>query len=325
VATYPVYAGAVRTGFLACLIAANCLAIPSAVAEDRESALRRAREAANNQQYADVIEILTPFNSIDDPEWRYVSAAEIGRAYFHLARYHEAHNAFREAVRLHPERVESAIYLEATSFLVGDRKQALLIFEEILKSGARDLYMAVTLPGERRFLADPGVRAILADHVIPLDIDVESASVLGASLGDSRDRVEALLEAETSDRSATSLTASAGPAFIWGFVFDQDQRLGEIVLQTENLFKYTPYRVRLGDGVDWSATPAAVLAAWGPPETTFDTPDHGLAMTWKWPKHRSTLEFASRQKPRPAEFAEGAAMLKAIILSGLPAMSDSAE
>ena len=314
-----------RKGFLACLIVLTCLAAPGAVAEDRESALQRAREAADNQRYTEVIEILTPFNAVADPEWRYVSAAEIGRAYFHLARYQEAHHAFRQAVRLHPERVESAIYLEATSFLIGDRKQALMIFEEILKSGARDLYMAVTLPGEQRFRADPEVRAVLAEHVIPLEVDIDNASVLGVSLGDSRVQVQALLEAESSDESATALTASAGPALIWVFVFDRDQRLVEIVLQADSLFRYTPYRLRFGDGVDWRATPAAAVAAWGPPAQMIDTPDHGLAMTWNLPSHRLTLEFASPRRPRLEEFPEGSAMLHLATLSVQPKMSDSVE
>jgi len=315
----------VRKGFLACLLAVLCLAAPMAVAEDRESALRRAREAADGRRYAEVVEILTPFNAVDDPEWRYLSAAEIGRAYFHLGRYREAHRAFREAVSLHPERVESAIYLQATSFLVGDRKQALMILEEILKSGARDLYLAVTLPGERRFLSDPEVRAVLAEHVIPLEVDIENASVLGVSLGDSRGQVEAQLDAGSSDQSATALTASAGPALIWFFGFDQDQRLVEIVLQTDNLFRYTPYRVQFGDVVDWRSTPAAAVAAWGPPTKTIETPDHGLAMTWNLPSHRLTLDFASPREPRLAEIAEGSAMLQAATLSVLPKVNGSVE
>ena len=314
-----------RKGSLARLLAVICLAAPSAVAEDRESALQRAREAADSQRYAEVIEILTPFNAIDDPEWRYVSAAEIGRAYFHLGRYREAHRAFREAVSLHPERVESAIYLQATSFLVGDREQALTIFEEILKSGARDLYMAVTLSGERRFLSDPEIRAILAEYAIPLDVDIGHASVLGVSLGDSRVQVEAQLGAGSSDQAATALTASAGPALIWAFVFDRDQRLVEIVLQADSLFRYTPYRLQLGDGIDWRATPAAAMAAWGPPANTIDTSDHGLAMTWDLSNHRLTLEFASPRKPFLEDIAEGSVTLRAATLSIQPKVSPAVE
>jgi tetratricopeptide (TPR) repeat protein len=292
-----------------------CLAAPGAGAEDRESALQRAREAASVRRYAEVIEILTPFNAIDDPEWRYISAAEIGRAFFHLGRYREAHRAFREAVSLHPERVESAIYLQATSYLVGDREQALMIFEEILRSGARDLYMPVTLSGEQRFLSDPDIRAVLAEHAIPLEVDIAKASVLEVSLGDSRSQVEALLDAGSSDPSSTALTATAGPALIWAFVFDPDRQLGEIILQADHLFRYTPYRLQFGDGVDWRATPAAAVAAWGLPTDTVNMPDKGLAMTWNLPNHRVTLEFASPRQPRPPEFSEGGAMLRAATLS----------
>ena len=314
-----------KTALRACLVAILGLSAPVASTEDRDSALQRARDAADRQRYAEVIEILTPFNAVTDPEWRYVSAAEIGRAYFHLGRYREAHNAFREAVRLHPERVESAIYLQATSFLVGDREQALTIFEEILKSGARDLYSAVTLPGERRFLNDPEIRAVLAKYVIPLEVDIASASVLGVSLGDDRLRVESLLEAGSSDRSATALTASAGPAIIWAFVFDHDQRLGEIVLQAESLFRYTPYRLQLGDGVDWRASPAAAVAAWGPPVSTTDTPDDGLALIWELPSHRVMLDFARPRKPRLEVFAEGGAVLRAVTLRVRTEVSGTAE
>ncbi len=132
-------------------------------ADDFEAVLERAREAALQHRYNEVIELLTPFNANDEPEIRYITAAEIGRAYFHLGRYREAHRAFREAVRLHPERAETAMYLEATAYLVGEPEQAYAILSEILKSGARDLYLAVTLPGERRFLADPRVHEIIEE------------------------------------------------------------------------------------------------------------------------------------------------------------------
>ena len=62
--------------------------------EDLETALERAHEAARNHRYADVIAILTPFNAVDDPESRYITAAEIGRALFHLCDYAAANRAF---------------------------------------------------------------------------------------------------------------------------------------------------------------------------------------------------------------------------------------
>lgn len=181
---------------------------------DFDTALAQARETAQRHRYEETIEILLPFSSSDDPEIRYIAAAEIGRAYFHLGRYEPANRAFREAVALHPERVETAIYLEASSYLTGDSKQAFLIFEELLRGGARDLYLAVTLPGTRRFLAEPEVQAILARHAVPLEVDVREAVSMGVRLGDSHDAVVKRLGAPADGPSTGALTGEAGPAVI---------------------------------------------------------------------------------------------------------------
>ena len=155
---------------------AYALVLPTTtvVAGDFETALERSREAAAHHRYLEVIEILTPYNSMDDPEARYITAAEIGRAYFHLGRYSEAHSAFQEAVRLRPQRAETALYLEATSYLLGDRDQAFAIFRAVLSSGARDLYLALTLPGERRFAAEPEVQSIIEEYVVPVISPIRS-------------------------------------------------------------------------------------------------------------------------------------------------------
>ena len=291
------------------------LAVPpsgSLTANDFEAALERAREAGRQHRYNEVIELLTPFNANSDPEVRYITAAEIGRAYFHLGRYGEAHRAFREAVRLHPERAESAIYLEATSYLTGDSEQAYAILREILQSGARDLYLAVTLPGERRFLADPEVHQIIEKSSVDLAIDVEGARVLGVGLGESRSDVVDKLKARSSDPEATALTASAGPALIWAFVFDTDQQLDEILLQAENLYRYTPYRLRFDDKTNWNLSPAAAIASWGPPSHTAASQEDGIAVSWDYPGHRLTLDFGRPRPPRPLGMAEGAAMLRTV-------------
>jgi tetratricopeptide (TPR) repeat protein len=284
-------------------------------ANDFEIALEAAREAGLSHRYNEVIELLTPFNANDDPEIRYITAAEIGRAYFHLGRYAEAHRAFREAVRLHPERAETAMYLEATSYLLGEPDQAYAILSEILKSGARDLYLAVTLPGERRFLADPRVQEIIEEFSVDLAIDVEQARVLDVSLGDNRSNAVAKLEARSSNPEAPTLTASAGPAVIWAFVFDADQQLDEILLQAENLFRYTPYRLRFGDNLDWRLTPAAAIAAWGPPQHTAATQDGGITVIWEQQGHRLSLDFGRPRPPRPPGISEGAAMLRTVRLT----------
>ena len=300
-------------GFLTLMLATQ--AGGSSTANDFETALGRAREAGLSHHYNEVIKLLTPFNADVNPEIRYITAAEIGRAYFHLGRYGEAHHAFREAVRLHPERVETAIYLEATSYLMGNPEQAYAILREILKSGAYDLYLAVTLPGERRFLADPEVQQIIEEFSVDLAIDAEQASILGVGLGDSRGDAVDKLVAQSSDPEAPALTASAGPALIWAFVFDTDQQLEEILVQAENLYRYTPYRIRFDDGNDWSLTPAAAIASWGPPSRTTASQEGGIAISWDHPGHRLTLDFGRPRPPKPPGLPEGAAMLRTVQLT----------
>jgi tetratricopeptide (TPR) repeat protein len=300
---------ALSISILVALVPANLLA-----ESDFESALEKARVAGTDHRYAEVIEILAPFNAVSDSETRYITAAEIGRAYFHLGRYHEAHRAFRQAVQLRPQRPETAIYLEATSYLVGDKDQAYAILREVLKSGARDLYLALTLPGERQFASDPEVQAIVNEFVIPLEMEIDRGKMLGVSLGDRREDAVKRLEARSSSPAAPVLTAHAGPALIWAFLFDGDQRLDEILLQAENLLRYTPYRLQFEDGLGWDTTPAAAIAAWGPPDETSTSVDDGITMTWKKPDSILVLDFGRPRRPRPPTVTEGAAMLRTVQL-----------
>lgn len=294
---------------------AVCLPLWCAEINELESALERAREAGLQHRYQKVIEILTPFNAIEDTETRYITAAEIGRAYFHLGRYDEAHQAFRQAVQLRPQRVETAIYLEATSYLVGDTEQAYSILREILKSGARDLYLAVTLPGEKQFLADPKVHEITDQFAVPLEIDIEGGRVHGVGLGDSREAAVTKLEARSSDPNSNTLTASAGPALIWAFVFDDQHGLEKIIVQADHLFRYTPYRLRFEHGLDWRLTPAAALVAWGPPVRTEPSGDDGMLVSWQFGTHRADLHFGRPRDPRPPGIAAGVAVVRSVHLS----------
>jgi tetratricopeptide (TPR) repeat protein len=288
--------------------------------EDFDVALARARDNAEQHRFNETIEILLPFAGSDDPEIRYITAAELGRAYFHLGRYEPANRAFREAVAIHPEQPETAIYLEASSYLIGDTKQAYLIFEELLRSGARDLYLAVTLPGSRRFLAEPEVQALLARYAIPLEVDVAGASAMGVALGDAHDAVIKRLAASAGDPSARTLTAEAGPAVIWAFVFDDQQRLSEIVLYAGNLLDFTPYRLRFSSGIDWTATPAAAIAVWGPPSSILSGDNRGVGMTWNFGDHHVTVNFGPGGAARPPDLPEGAAMIRTVRLgTGGPA------
>ncbi len=287
--------------------------------EDFDAALAQARESAQRHRYEETVERLLPFSSSDDPEIRYIAAAEIGRAYFHLGRYEPANRAFREAVALHPERAETAIYLEASSYLTGDSKQAFLIFEELLRSGARDLYLAVTLPGTRRFLAEPEVQALLAHYAVPLEVDVREAVSMGVKLGEDHDAVVQRLGATADDLSAGALTAEAGPAVIWVFDFDDRRRLSGISLFAGNLLDYTPYRLRFAAGLDWSATPAAAIAAWGLPSSIRPGDDASLTVTWNFDSHHLTLVFGTPGAVRPPSLPEGAAMIRMVRLQTGPA------
>jgi tetratricopeptide (TPR) repeat protein len=282
--------------------------------QDLESALEEARSAAQNHQYSRVIELLTPFNATTDTEVRYITAAEIGRAYFHLGQYQPAHRAFREAVRLHPERVETAIYLQATAYLMGDEEQALAILREVLKSGAKDLYLTVTLPGERRFLADPKVRAVLDEYTIPLRLDLREGALLGAALGQDRDAVISTLQASSSDPDAAALTATAGPAVIWAFAFGDGQKLTDITVHAWNLHSYTPYRLQVGDEIRWDATPAIAIATLGPPGQTEIREDSLIAMSWSLPSCELVLEFERSSRPQSDDEPGNPAVLKLVRL-----------
>lgn len=287
-------------------------------AQDIGDALARSREATKSHRYAEVINLMTPFNSAEDPEDRYIAAAEIGRAYFHLGQYLPAHRAFETAVRLHPERVETALYLEATSYLLGDKEQALGIFEEVLRSGGRDLYLAVTLPGERQFLSDPEVLDLLEEYAQPLEIDLEHGALLGVELGENRAQVAQTLSSRASDPSKQALTASAGPALIWAFTFDSEQRLSEVLVMAEALFRYTPYRLQLSNGLDWRATPASAAARLGPPASTETGEQGSLTMTWNLPGFVLYLNFGQPLPPRPPWSPEGAAILQSLYMQRIP-------
>lgn len=286
-----------------------------------ETALERAREAALAHRFAEVIDTLSPFSSDTDPEIRYTATAEIGRALYHLGAYQAANRAFREAVAIHPDRAESAVYLLATSHLTGDTRQAVVVLQALLDSGARDLYLAVTLTGRRRFFADPALLQVLEEHAVPLEVGIAAGSVMTAKLRDTRAQVLASLGIAADPSGGRSLTAEAGPAVIWAFLFDRDERLVEVVLQAQNLAEYTPYRLDFGGGVDWRASPAAAIAAWGMPISSLPTDGGGIEMSWTFDDHLMRVEFGEPGAYAPAGRAPGAAMIRLVRLQAGPAAS----
>jgi len=301
------------TRLVVALVAIVMAAGPSvAGADSPDELIRQAQELGGHHRFQEAVELLLPLeDTIPDREVQYIVAAELGRSFFHLGRYNEAHERFRRAVSMHPEHVETALYLQATAYLLGDRDQALLIFREILKSGAHDLYLAVTLPGERKFLSDPEVWALVEQYAVPIGLDLETGSVFEVSLGQSRQEVETAFGANSGSSGGRALTAQAGPHLVWGFAFDDDGGLSEVVLQVENLVKYTPYRLGFG-GSDWRASPAELGALLGPPTATSTDSDHVLVMSWTRPEFTIAAAFGHPRPPRPPSIADGVAMLRMI-------------
>jgi tetratricopeptide (TPR) repeat protein len=287
---------------------AGCCA---ATAQDLEPALERARQLGREHRYEELIEVLARFEDLDDPEDQYIVAAEIGRARFHLGDYRGANAALRKAVALRPQRVETALYLEATSFLTGDRDQAYAIFREIVASGATDLYLAVTLPGERAFLSDPVVWSILDELATPVVIDLDRGSILGVGLGQSRAEVEQRFGAAPTPDGET-LTARAGPYLTWAFGFDTEGRLAQVMLHNEHLLRYTPYRLELGSAIDSRSTPEVATAALGAPASTSPSGDDVVVMVWIRDRCRLTLEFAPPLSPAPPGVRSDRPMLRVL-------------
>ena len=303
-----------NTGKLPWLISVLLAWVAPAWSDSTDQTIAQAQRLAARHRYGEVIELLAGMESAsNNPEVRYIVAAELGRAYFHLGMYPESHQRFRRAVSIHPDRAETALYLEATAYLLGDREQAFLILREVLKSGARDLYQAVTLPGERRFLGEPEVWELLDEFAVSMDLDLNRGTLLGVSLGDPRSKVAASVGSSPSTSEGPAIAAVAGPHLVWGFSFDEDDRLREVVVHVENLVKYTPYRLGIGAS-DWRTSPAELTAFMGPTSATSSDDDHVLVMTWSRSGFTVSAAFGHPRPPRPPGLSPGVAMLRLIRL-----------
>jgi hypothetical protein len=280
--------------------------------ESPDQVVLHAQQLAAEHRYQEAVALLEPLESTaENTNLQYIVSAELGRSLFHLGRYQEAHARFQRAVSIEPRQVETALYLQATAYLLGEKEQAWLILREILKSGAKDLYLAVSLPGERKFLTDPDAWALIEEFAVPIGLDLETGSAFGLALGASRPEVAAALGVGTDSAEGKALTAHAGPHMVWGFAFDGSNRLVEIVLQVENLIKYTPYRLGFG-GSDWRASPAELGAILGPPTASSTDAENVLVMSWTRSDFTVSAAFGHPRQPRPPGIAEGVAMLKMI-------------
>jgi tetratricopeptide (TPR) repeat protein len=265
--------------FAVLVLSAAALA-PADELADPAGALADARSLASQHRFQQAYDILRPHLATTiDSELDWEIAAELGRAAFHIAHYSEALAILRRVVAARPVVLEPALYLGAASYLLGDRAQALAVLEAVLQAGTIDLYRAVTLPGERQFLADPEVRALLDRYSQPLHVDLQAGTCMGIALGEPRDDVVRRLGAEEITDGAVA--ARAGPQLIWVWSFDDDGTLAEVLLDTENLWRYTPYRPRVGDAVAWNATPAEALSALGPPQRNVTGDDDTLVLEWR--------------------------------------------
>jgi hypothetical protein len=295
-----------------------CSGIP-APARTVPETLETVRSLVVEHRFQEAVDLLEPlWRTNENRETRYVLAAELGRAHFHLGNYRTAHDYLRQAVILHPERIESALYLLATSYVLGNHDQALSILQEVLRSGARDLYLAVTLPGERSFLADPAVWAVLEQHSVPLDVEAAEGSVGSVRLGQQRSQVVSALGIPTGVTSKAEVSARAGPYAIWSFAFDEHDTLVGITLSIENIVKYTPYRPHIG-GLEWRTTVAELLATLGPPATTRSLGEDLLEMTFLEGSTKVSMVFGQPRPPRPPAAPADAAMLLVVQLASVPA------
>ena len=279
--------------------------------QDLDAALEQARQLVEQHRYRDVIDIFEAFQDLDDTESRYIVAAELGRAHFHLGDYVAADAEFRTAVTLRPQRPETALYLQATSYLTGNRDQAFAILREILASGATDLYLAVTLPGERLFLADPEVWSIIDEFSRPVAVDVVRGSLLDVEMGLSRPEVVRRLGASTGP-SGDALTAHAGPYLSWVFAFDAGGSLDRVMLHNEHLYRYTPFRLRFSEQLDWRATPTAATRAVGAPVSTASADGEVVIMVWDRGSVRLTFEFAPPRSPAPPGLSSDEPVLRVV-------------
>ncbi len=217
--------------------------------------------------------------------------------------------------RSHPSRSRRNRHISrGAAYLVGNTDQAFAIFRELLAGGARR-----PLPG-----GDPA-----RGYEIPRRAggDRDAAGVSSATrcryfagLGGggrvrrhSREVAEAMA-APMGDRPFSSLTAQAGPAVIWEFIFDDDQRLVEMVLQVEHLDLYTPYRLEIR-GIRRVANHAGGpdRGLGEPPNLTNPGKNGDIVMEWQFENHLVVATFGSpRITARPTPI--GAATLRTLRL-----------
>jgi len=310
-----------RSGFALAFVTALAVSVAAArPAPGIREKLDRAAELARTHDYPEVLALLEPELEREDlaTSERFEVLSQVGRARFHLGRYNEAYRALAAAVRLQPRSVEAALYLEGAAWATGRHGQALSILDALLSSGASDLFLAITLPGERGFLADPSVWEVLARHERPLVVDVRRGLALGAPLGGDRETVLAVLPGAPPE-TGREIILRAGPKVVWALRFDDSGRLEEVVIDCQNLLRYTPYRLAFACSLDWRTTPDAVRTVLGEPVSDRNEADGGRVLSWELGRVRTGMEFGPPSEPRPAVIPEGSVMLRLLRMVLRPA------
>ncbi len=279
--------------------------------------LDQAARLLEHHRYQRVITMLEPYAGRQDLDAsaRYWVAADLGVSCFHLARYEQAYDFIRRAAGLKPRNAQMALYREAAAWVTGRRDEALKIFEEILESGARNLFPAITLPGERQFLADPRTWSILLRHAIPLEANIKAGTFAGIGLGSSRKDVATIFHLGRVGGTRAVLQARAGPRVLWAFSFDAAGRVDQILIDAQNVLRYSPYTVALDRTHDWTTTAAGAIALLGPPALTRAEGAHGLVLRFNYPDHFGELEFGVPASPAPPMVPAGTAIVRMIRMS----------
>lgn len=268
--------------------------------QPRDRVLESARSLAAESRYDAALDLLEPHLQTDlgDPiAWEI--AAEAARCNFHLGRYRQAHALLQDVVRARPVVIEPALYLEATAYLLGDHRQAFGIFEAVLRGGAQDLYLAVTLPGRDAFLAESEVQELLRQYARPLRLRPEMGSIQGLEFGEGRTAVARGFGIDPPEHDSM-LTARAGPFRTWTLSFDDRGRFVEVVLHAENLRLYTPFVLDLKPSLTWTSSPLQCLQSLGQPDRTSASDDGTMVFTWDFDAAGLDIVF-SRPESSPGE------------------------
>lgn len=241
----------------------------------------------------------------------------LGRARFHLGEYRQSYELLRSAAAQGcPRTRPSDVYLNAVAYLTGRVDEALEGLSATLEAGVTDLYLDVTLPGERAFLGDPAVWQVRDRHAAGLAIPVHGGEGEGAVIALGQTRDEAAAAAPGACRwEGSSLVLEAGPHRVLELSFDDAGALAAVAIDAGALLRYTPYRLDLGGGLGWWSAPDELVEKLGAPASFEPLPEGGVRMRWQIDGASLSVELGAPGPVRPAPIPAGRAMVRRVELS----------